>query len=225
MSNRVMLLILCFTLGALAYKHYTADREFAAQVRDAPKGASISLDGLPIKGSAGAKVVVVDFSDYQCPYCIKHFLGVGKQLESEFILPGRVREAFVNNPLPTHGMARFLAATAICAGKQGQYWRMHDELFGRRPNNEQDVGQIADALLLDKRELMSCAADDVGVASQIDHDVQQSKKLELTNTPAFALGRVRPDGSVSIEKFIQGALPLTIFESAINQLLREPGIL
>src|SRR5262249_48884223 len=104
-------------------------RTTAQPVRDAPAGTTIDTVGLPSEGSKQAKVALVEFSDYECPFCSRYSTGAGTELRTEYVKTGKLVHVFVNNPLPVHPAATLLATSAICAGAQGRYWEMHDLLF------------------------------------------------------------------------------------------------
>src|SRR5438309_1584055 len=107
----------------------------AAQQAALPPGAEIvykvAVGTSPVKGDPEAKVTIVEFSDFQCPYCGRA-IPVLKQVESRY---GKdVRVAFKHNPLPMHPDAPYAARAAIAAAKQGKFWQMHDKLF--EPHHE-----------------------------------------------------------------------------------------
>ena len=81
------------------------------------------------KGEEGAPVVMVEYSDYQCPYCVKYINESFPQIEKDYIDTGKVRYLFRDLPLPFHANASAAALAARCAGDQGQYWEMHDILI------------------------------------------------------------------------------------------------
>src|SRR5262245_29447014 len=124
--------------------------------QDAPAGTSLELAGLPVKGPDNARVVLVEFSDYECPYCAQHATGVSHQLDKEFVKTGQIRYAFANNPIPSHPNAVPLAQAAICAGQQDRYWPMHDRLFEVKPKTREELVSVADGLGLDRPAFEQC---------------------------------------------------------------------
>src|SRR6266850_6555168 len=145
--NRLVLPLVVLTVvmqATILYRQYrpptlTGQPPSAKElVVDAAKDSIMDLDGLPTKGNNG-NLVLVEFSDYECPFCARHANGVAQQLEQKYISTGRIRYAFANNPLPIHQNAKFLASAAICAGKQGRYWGMHDRLFSAQPKSKDQV--------------------------------------------------------------------------------------
>ena len=87
------------------------------------------MAGDPYKGDPGAKVAVIEFSDFQCPACRKHALETQPALDEKFVTPGKVQWVFKNLPLRMHPQAAVAAVAAVCAGQQGKFWEMHDLLF------------------------------------------------------------------------------------------------
>src|SRR5690606_19329787 len=91
---------------------------------------AIELDGAPERGSAAAPLVLVEFSDYQCPFCRRHAQQVLPELLKHYVDAGRVRYVMKQFPLVSlHPQAELAARAALCAGDQGDYWEMHDALF------------------------------------------------------------------------------------------------
>ena len=102
----------------------------AAQQAPLPPGSEavykVPVGAAPVKGDPEAKITIVEFSDFECPYCGRA-VEVVKQVEARY---GKdLRLAFKHNPLPMHPDAPYAARAAIAAGKQGKFWQMHDKLF------------------------------------------------------------------------------------------------
>ncbi|MGH6802187.1 MAG: DsbA family protein, partial [Methyloceanibacter sp.] len=92
--------------------------------------AKVSVGRSPSLGTPDAPVTVIEFSDYQCPFCQRHFASTLPALKKEYIDTGKVRYVFRDFPLDSiHSLARKAAEAAHCAGEQGKYWEMHDTLF------------------------------------------------------------------------------------------------
>lgn len=183
--------------------------------------ASIDVGGMPINGNADAKVVLIEFSDYECPFCARHVNTVEASLEQEFIDSGKLRHIALNNPLPMHSNARFLASVAICAGQQNRFWEMRSSIFDLKVKTKEDVLPVADKLQLDRGKFDDCLA--LGTTQQIDRDQELAKQLQLTSTPSFGIGRIDSTGRVRLKKVIIGAQPLTVFQSAIEAVLAQSG--
>ena len=190
-------------------------------VRDAPKGLAFELTGLPIEGADDARTVLVEFSDYECPFCARHANSVLGELRQKFVSTGKIKYAFANNPLSIHSNAQLLATAAICAGEQGQYWKVHDSLFRTQSKTKADLVSLVRTLSLDSGKFQRCLDESPEPAKQIERDMQKAQEFQLTATPGFALGQVDSQGRVAIQKLIVGAQPLTVFETAINEVLAK----
>jgi hypothetical protein len=90
---------------------------------------NVDIEGSYIKGEVNAPVTIVEFSDYECPYCTRHFEQTYGQIVSEYVDTGKVKLVFMDFPLSFHTKAIPAAQAARCAGEQGDYWGMHDSLF------------------------------------------------------------------------------------------------
>jgi protein-disulfide isomerase len=128
MTSRLILVLLTLTalmqVSIMYRQGGRTDPAVREPVRIAPEGAVVELVDMPVEGSKEASVVLIEFSDYECPFCQRHATGVGQELRGKYVTTGSIRYAFANNPLPMHQNARFMAAAAICAGQQEYYWQM-----------------------------------------------------------------------------------------------------
>jgi protein-disulfide isomerase len=223
-NNRLVVTLLMATVimqGILLYRYQIARTPVQRQdppVQNAPKGTAIETVGLPVEGDLHARVVLVEFADYECPFCARHAATVGADLQREFIANGKIQHVFVNNPLAIHENAKFLATAAICAGAQGAYWQMHERLFAEKPRTKSDVLDLARKLKLDSNEFERCLQSDEPT-ERIEQDVRKAAELKLTVTPAFGVGRIESRGRVSIQQVIIGAQPIDVFRTAIDAAL------
>jgi protein-disulfide isomerase len=178
----------------------------------------ISLDGVTVKGDRRAKVAVIEYSDFQCPYCGKFATEVLPTLEEKYVRPGKLLVAFRHLPLPIHAMAQKAAEAAECAGRQGRFWDMHDLLF-------QDPRQLAELNLRDRAATLGLNAEQFdtclkGEASgKVRADAESGRRLAIGGTPAFLIGTVRPDGRVKVTERFSGARPVATFEAVIDNAL------
>jgi protein-disulfide isomerase len=165
------------------------------------------MSGLPVQGSPSSRVAIVEFSDYECPYCARHAKSVFIEVKEQFVETGKVRYLFANNPLKIHQNAEVLAAAAICAGQQDHYWSMHDALFELMPRSIAEILALASRLNLNEARLQQCIDNDPAPRVRIEQDMQNAQALSLGSTPAFAIGHVISD-RIKIAKLIIGAQPL-----------------
>jgi len=153
-------------------------------------------DKTPIRGSRSAPVMVVEFADFQCPYC-KQLEPQLEKLKSEF--GDKIAIAFKDFPLPAHVNAQKLAEVADCAGEQGKYWDFHDYLFNDM--KEFDLAQLKDrakSLSLDSAKFNSCVDTDAE-ASKIKQDVAEGTRLSITGTPTLFINGRYLSGSTKYE--------------------------
>ena len=167
----------------------------------------VSTEGAPIRGAADASVTVVEFSDFECPFC-KQTHPTLKQLLERY--PGKVRLAYRDFPLDSiHPQARRAAEAARCASDQGKFWEYHDVLFTQSPQLAlEDLRRYAGQVGLDVTKFDGCLAAGVHKAV-VQRDLDEGNRLGITGTPAFFInGRT-----------LTGAQPLEAFTRLIEQEL------
>lgn len=147
----------------------------------APPEASVSIAGAPLLGPKNAPVVLVEFADYQCPYCQKVNPDLEK-LQKEF--GDKLAIAFKDFPLPAHPFAEKAAEAARCAGEQGKFWEFHNKLFDDKKLEPADLKQDASALQLDTTKFDACL-DSGAEAAVVQKDAGEGKALGLAGTPSF----------------------------------------
>jgi protein-disulfide isomerase len=176
----------------------------AQQARQPPKPDTtvwrLPVEGSPTAGSPDALVTLVEFSDYQCPFCQRAHVTI-QQLQKDY--GSRLRVVMKEFPLTTiHPMARGAALAALAAGAQGKYWEMHDKLFAnQRALDPASVEGYARELGLDMARFQQDLANPRSVAT-IERDTELGGGLGVNSTPAvFVNGRRLPGGAVPIESF------------------------
>jgi protein-disulfide isomerase len=159
----------------------------------------VDIKGAPVKGAKDALVTIVQFSDFQCPFCTRVEPTVDKVLEE---YRGKVRVAWKDLPLPFHQNAIPAAIAARAAGEQGKYWEMHAKLFSNqqsldRATFEKYAGELG--LNLPK---FKAALDSAKLKDAVQADLAQAGKLGTNGTPAFFINGVNlPGGAVPFESF------------------------
>ena len=171
----------------------------------------------PILGEPSAPITVVEFTDYQCPFCKRFMLNTFPRLKRDYIDTGKVRWLVRDLPLPFHANAKQAAQAAYCAGEQGQFWQMRDSLFRNNANLDTDnLKRYALELKLDATSFNQCLASDRHLAT-IDAHAKSASKQRLTGTPSFIVGKTQPrrlEGKVII-----GAQSPAVFIAEIEKLL------
>jgi protein-disulfide isomerase len=167
----------------------------------------------PQLGSSDAKVTIVEFSDFQCPFCGR-VIPTLKDIEKNY---GKdVRVIFKHNPLPMHPDAPYAAKAAVAAQKQGKFWEMHDKLF-EVTNTRKEGGlkppaivEIAKEIGLDVEKFQK-DVDAPEVTTQINADQAQARQLGANGTPAFFINGVK----------VSGAMPYDSFKTVIDAAMKR----
>lgn len=173
----------------------------------------IPTAGSPSKGVEDAPVLIIEYSDYQCPYCSRYTLETLPQIEQDYIETGKVRYVFKDFPLSFHAQANLAAQAARCAGDQDSYWGMHDLLFADQgewanENAAQVFSTLADRLGLDVSQFDACL-ESGAYEDAIQSDFEEGMSVGVSGTPAFFVNG----------QFISGAQPYEVFQQAIEAAL------
>jgi protein-disulfide isomerase len=177
------------------------------------------------KGSKGARVAIIEFSDFQCSYCLSYVKQTLPQLDKDYIKTGKVRYFFRNLPLTSGHPNAFRAAEAAhCAAEQGKFWEAHDRFFDHQDVlNPNDWPGHAEALKLDKEKFDQCLMSGK-YDEEINADIDDAQKHGINGTPAFLIGVVAPDGTkVSVRQIMMGVETYDNFKKALDELLSAKG--
>jgi len=177
----------------------------------------LHLEGAPMLGAKDAPVTMVEFTDYQCPFCQRFHMQVYGLLKKDYIDTGKVR--FFSRDLPLdslHPNATRAAQAGRCAGDQGQFWTMRDVMAAHPDKLDMDslVGD-ASALKMDANAFRACV-EKGKYKEAVQGDVLEAMKIGADGTPAFVVGKSTPDGVDG--DMIVGAQPYSIFEEKFKQL-------
>lgn len=185
---------------------------------------TLNLANAPLRGSAEARVTLVEISDFECPFCGRFFRDAAPQLVKQYIDTGKVQQAFVHLPLSIHRNAFKASEAAACAGDQGKFWQMHDVLFARQ-------SELAPAFLAGKAALLGldpaafkACLDGAKHAGAVRADVAMAQKHGISGTPTFLLGTIDPKTRVFTgASRIVGAKPFATFQRALDDLIARAG--
>ncbi len=173
----------------------------------------------PSRDPTSPPVVLIEFSDFECPYCGRFSKETLPILAKEFIETGRVQLVFRHLPLPFHSRGKPSAIAAECAAAQGKFWQMHDLMFqDPKKLGDEDLVAHAAAAGLDLSAFELCVKTDV-VATRVAADTEFARSIGLTGTPSFLIGRRTVDGQVAVEVVLSGARPVEDFKVALNRLI------
>ncbi len=211
-SNSPYLIVftsLAFILGMAVGYLIWGGNDGTSGTSDTVRRVTVSTDGDPSVGPENAPVTIIEFSDYQCPYCKAWYDQVYSQLMAAY--PNQIRFVYRDYPLPGHAEAKPAAEAAECAGAQGKYWEFHDALFSDQyAFGRAGYEQYAADLGLDMASFTTCL-DEHTYKSEVEGDALDAAKAGINSTPSFVInGRV-----------VVGALPLSDFVSIIDEELNS----
>lgn len=167
----------------------------------------VSTDDDPSIGPANAPVTIIEFSDYQCPYCEVWYKQVYQQLLASY--PNQIRFVYRDLPLSMHPEAVPAAEAADCAGEQSDYWKYHDALFSQKYGlNRKAYEQYAADLGLDTKAFAACL-DSHRYKGEVEADASDAARVGISGTPSFVV-----NGRILI-----GALPFSEFKTVIDEEL------
>ncbi|MFQ5886548.1 MAG: DsbA family protein [Anaerolineae bacterium] len=191
----------------------------AATPEATPTWPSQTSEGDPVKGSPDALVTIIEYSEYQCPFCARFVQETLPLIEENYVATGKVRLIFRN--FPVHQQAVIAAGAAICAQEQGKFWEMHDTLFAQQsewPGNAdfmdlfegyaQDIG-------LDTEQFTSCLIPEEGKdpewLDKLRKDFEAGQEAGVQGTPSFFIN----------DQLIVGAQPFEEFQRVIEEELSK----
>ncbi len=165
----------------------------------------------PVLGNSSAPITIVEFTDYQCPYCRRHAVETFPLIESNYINTGKVQYYLRDFPLPMHVNANTAASAAKCAGEQGKYWEMHKLLFEKQSEwsglsgsrLDSKFASYASDLGMNDAALFSCLGSGK-FAQQIGADLSEGPEYEVISTPTSLI-----------------ILPKTVDESRLVSILKK----
>ncbi|MDF0534286.1 thioredoxin domain-containing protein [Shewanella sp. A32] len=201
--------------------HQIATDSTRPKTKTLPTLKDLDLGGtLPSLGSKDAKVAILEFSDFQCPYC-KRFMDTSfSKLKSEFIDNGKVLYVVRNYPLSFHSKAEGAAIAAECAKAQQQYWPMRELLFANAKTlGDELYTSTAEQLKLNMDTFKNCLADPA-IKTQVAADLAYGQQLGINGTPSFVIGKVKDNQLIEPELLV-GAQPIEAFLPLISKKLAD----
>jgi protein-disulfide isomerase len=221
----VSTILIVVVAASLLWRLWGTPRLAPAAPRSAAKAAPplpaepMPISDAAIRGDRNAKVAMIEFSDFQCPFCSKFVTTTWVELQKNYIDNGKVLLAFRNFPLETlHPFARKAAETAECAHRQSKFWEMHDQLFAHPKDlAPEQLRGYAKNVGLDLPTFDRCLSGEV--ANQLKADASYAALGAVSGTPTFLLGTVESDGRVRVTKQLFGALPIQSFATPLDELL------
>lgn len=168
------------------------------------------------------RVAIVEFTDFQCPFCGQHARQVLPEITKTLVSSGDATYIAMHFPLEgIHPNALKAAQAAECAAKQGKFWEMHDRLFtGPDATASTELRKHASALGLDLSGFDTCLASGQ-IEAKVRNDVKFGAKLGVNGTPSFFLGTVRDDGSVDLVKRLNGPASVSALQTEVAALSKQ----
>jgi len=167
------------------------------------------LDDDAVKGDSDAPVTIVEWSDYECPFCGRFYEQTYTQIVSQYIDTGKVKLVFRDFPLSFHQYAQKAAEAAECAGEQGKYYEMHDMLFEKGVAGGVDsFKQFAADLGLNTNKFNTCL-DSGAMAAEVAKDMADGQAAGIKGTPGFIING----------ELVSGAQPFAVFQQKIEAAL------
>jgi protein-disulfide isomerase len=181
----------------------------------------VSIDDDSIKGRSNARLTLIEFSDFQCPYCARFYKETLPLIDREYIQTGKVRMVYRDFPLESiHKDAQKAAEAAQCAGEQGSFWKMHDKMF---ENNQAlgitDLKKYAVELGLSSVRFNECL-DSGKYKEEVQRDLMDGQLAGVEGTPTFFVGYTGKGKTIQAVP-IRGARPYAAFKQIFDKMLLE----
>jgi len=189
----------------------------------AASGAAWTIeDDGRIRGRADAPLTLIEYSDYTCGYCLKFFKETLPRLQAAYIDSGKVKFVYRDYPRADRGVGVEAAVAARCAGAQGNYWAMHDRLFGEDGRLDSGVFKgFARSLGLDQNQFGKCF-DERRHLESIFQDRQEANRWGFHGTPGFILMQTATGPTEQVPAVaIPGAFPFDAFAEEIDRMLSK----
>jgi len=178
--------------------------------------AKLNLEGVAMLGSKGAPFTMVEYTDYQCPFCQRFHVTTFAELKKNYIDTGKVRFYSRDLPLDFHPNAMRAAQAGRCAGEQGQFWKLRDVMAANPDKLDMNsILAFAADLKMDANALRACV-ESGKYKNAVQTDVMEAMKIGANGTPSFLIGKSTPDG-VDGELMV-GAQPYSEFDKKLREL-------
>ena len=213
----VLLVIIVYQVSSFGSESMGIDNsgngKIPSDVPNIPANPPINMEDLidddAVKGKKNAPVTIIEFSDFECPFCANFYAQTLPQIEKKYIDTGKVKFVYRDYPLDFHQQAQKAAEAAECAGEQNKYYEMHDLLFERGvQGGVTSFKNYAKAIKLDTNKFNSCL-DSGKMAGEVAKDIADGLKYGIKGTPGFIVNG----------KIISGAQPFQVFDMAIQDAL------
>ena len=184
-----------------------------------PSNLTMPLPKGTWQGDGDATLALLEFSDFECPFCGKFATEIYPQIARDYIKEGRLRYMFVDDPIEQMHPNAFKAhEAALCAGEQGKYWEMHARLFANQKTLAPEaLRSHGEAVGADGAKLQECLSAGRS-ATRVRDNVAAARQAGVRGTPTFLIGVVE-HGQFRAKRVLAGAQPYTVFKDAIDAVL------
>jgi len=180
---------------------------------------TLEVGGRASQGSAAAPLTLVEFTDYDCPYCRRFHQSTLPILRERFVQPGHLRYVLMDLPLRIHPAALPAAQAVHCAGEQGRYYELSDAIFAGGRVSPDSIDSAVSEAQVDAQQLRDCLRAGRHMET-IQASMATADAVGISGTPGFVLGRTAADGTLT-GRVIVGAQPVEVFVAAIEAALKE----
>jgi protein-disulfide isomerase len=189
-----------------------------------PQDISLPVTGEPFKGSPAAHVAIIEYSDFQCPFCGGYAREVFPKIDSEYIKNGKIRYYFRDLPLPMHSNAMQAAQAARCAGDEGKFWEMHALLFSHQDAlDAASLKKQAETIGVDPARFAECLTSGK-YRNNVARSVATAERMRIDGTPAFLIGVTDEKGEqLKVTQVLFGAKPFEEFKTVLDAALAPPA--
>lgn len=178
-----------------------------------PPTAPPALLDEPVQGAEDAPVTIIEFADFKCGFCLRHFVQTLPRIKEEYIQTGKVRYIYRNVPI-LGVQSRWAALAGECAHEQGRFWEYHDKLFTMAQQGQQFLRSrlkaVAVELGLKSAQFDSCL-DSAKYLAEVQEDFALGQNEGVTGTPAFLING----------ELLVGAQPIDVFRQKIEEALAQ----
>lgn len=195
----------------LLLQAFELDKELSPGTTQPAEKIEVSADDDPFLGDENAPITIIEFSDFQCPYCGKFDEDTLPELKEKYIDTGKIKFIYRDYPLEFHQYAQKAAEASECAHEQDKYWEYHDILFKNQNDlTVDDLKKYAADLKLDTNKFNECL-DSSKYKEEVEKDFNDGQSYGVSGTPAFFVNGI----------LISGAQPFSAFEEIIEQELNK----
>jgi protein-disulfide isomerase len=215
----------CVVVVGWIASHGQSDRTPPRQMAP-PRPASVmqvsnlkTSEGALVRRQGHPMVALIEFSDFQCPFCGKFARDTYVDIQREFVDTGKVEYIFRQFPLSNiHPLALDAARAAACASQQDMFWPMHDRLFANQTAlSASALSDDAKAIGVNQKRFTTCLAGNAPATVNSDH--AEGERVGIKSTPTFLIGTLQADRSVNVVTKVIGAQPYAVFKRELEKAL------